>query len=611
MPHDDTTPTLSVVGEALDNPEPAFDPGPQPDDGPSDPPPDGPANDWVSGEIFGGSPVTPLGMMGNYAVFLDGLNQIQEVKELSANAISQLFGGRTDLLTSAFPKRNKDGFIVAWDQPKTRDRMFQACAEKGIWKSHERLRGIGAWPTDDGDVILHCGDRIIRRADDGSEEELLPGEIGSHVYPADAPAPTPAAKNASDHEGRGAAEELLKVLQSWNWSRPAIEPHLLLGWITGAMFSGALDWRPMAWLTGGKGTGKSTLQSLISGVMGGESGLLTASDASEAGIRSVIQCSTLPVALDELEAEADNRKAQGVIKLARQASSGGLVLRGSADHKGAEFRVRSAFLFGSILIPPLMDQDVSRIAVLELRNFQGGEVAPRIDRRHWRRLGRLIRRRIFDSWDRLHETLETYRHHLTTTGHTARSADQYGTLLAMADLALFGSAPTRGEDAKAWASKLDAEIFAALTDEAHGWERMLSHLLSQPLDAFRSGKRFSVGEMLAAACDLPGSIESFGPKEAQEELRRAGIGIEGKGTSARVVLANNHTGLARFFEGTRWADGVHRQDAKRIPSSETPKAARRFAMVASRATVFPIKSIPAFVADVEARASEPADGQPF
>jgi hypothetical protein len=149
---------------------------------------------------------------------------------------------------------------------------------------------------------------------------------------------------------------LVAVLATWNWSRSDTDAHLLFGWIVAAMFGVALDWRPLAWVTGDAGSGKSTLDRLLSIVMGGEQGLVTTTDATEAGLRSVVRQSTLPIAFDE--AEADNRRMAGVIKFARQAASGGMVLRGSADHKGAEFRVRSCFLFSSILIPPLGDQDI-------------------------------------------------------------------------------------------------------------------------------------------------------------------------------------------------------------------------------------------------------------
>ena len=46
-----------------------------------------------------------------------------------------------------------------------------------------------------------------------------------------------------------------------------------------------------------------------------------------------------------------------------------MVLRGGSDHQAAGFVVRSAFMFSSILIPPLLDQDLSRIAVLTLKDL--------------------------------------------------------------------------------------------------------------------------------------------------------------------------------------------------------------------------------------------------
>ena len=115
------------------------------------------------------------------------------------------------------------------------------------------------------------------------------------------------------------------------------------------MLGGALEWRPMVWVAGDKGTGKSTLQKVVKGVFG-RGGLIPAVDASAAGLWQSLGHSSLPVALDEVESEEDNRRNNNLLKLARVAASGGQMLRGGSDHKQASFTVRSCFLFSSILI---------------------------------------------------------------------------------------------------------------------------------------------------------------------------------------------------------------------------------------------------------------------
>jgi hypothetical protein len=53
-------------------------------------------------------------------------------------------------------------------------------------------------------------------------------------------------------------------------------------------------------------------------------------DATEASIRQVLGKQTLPVFFDELEAEANSDRAPSVIKLARLASSEGVIFRGGS-----------------------------------------------------------------------------------------------------------------------------------------------------------------------------------------------------------------------------------------------------------------------------------------
>jgi energy-coupling factor transporter ATP-binding protein EcfA2 len=609
----DDKPRLSVVAASLANPPVAAAPRPaeaapgaaggdaaQSDTRPPGRPPKAP--DRAAGEIFPGSAVTALGVDGKYFQYLDCLQQLRAVDTHTRDVIRGLYGGRSDLLERAWPRWSRsetDPKIIGWVHEDGAAAMQRACAEKGVWAARERVRGPGAWPDGQGGLILHCGDKVLLRGPKGGDDWRRPGEIGGVVYPAGPPGPRPA--DCDDGAGRAAADELLAAIGTWRWRRPEVDAQIALGWTVAAMVGGALAWRPLAWVTGDRGTGKSTLLELIGALMGGETGLVRASDASEAGIRQAVMHATLPVTLDELEAEADNRRQLAVVKLARQAASGGFVLRGGADHKGQEFRVRSCFLFSSILLPPILDQDISRIALLELDQLPRGATPPKIDPAHWAALGRRIRRRCWDLWPRLHETLELYRAALARAGHGARGCDQFGTLLALADLVLHGGEPD-GEVLDGWAARLAAGAVADQTDESDSWQRMLGHLCSQVLDVYRSGIRFTVGELIAAAADLPDNGTGFDWREARKHLRRIGIGIEGTRDEARVEIANQHDSLSALFRDTRWAAGVHRQDVRRIPGAEAGTGVHTFAYVGSRFWVFPLKSIPWFL--------DPAPGQP-
>ena len=209
-----------------------------------------------------------------------------------------------------------------------------ACANEGLWDPSSRCRGVGGWSTDAGGLIFHCGDTIfIQPPDQQVYLTYQPGRIDEHVYPAGPKRPHP---DIAAGDPSRAGSETFEILRSWSWKRPGLDPVLLLGWIGAALLGGALRWRPMIWVTGDAETGKSTLHEFVFDLFG--RGIIRASDATAASLWQKLGYSSIPVVVDELEAEADDRQAQKVIALARQAASGGVILRGGADHVGTEFQ---------------------------------------------------------------------------------------------------------------------------------------------------------------------------------------------------------------------------------------------------------------------------------
>lgn len=230
--------------------------------------------------MAGDCPVTALGKHGNLCFYLDAVNQLVAVKDKdhSKLKITGLFGNRTEHLYQTWPRRTGDPPVVTgWRQDKA------------------------AWI------------------------EIPPGLIGRHVYPAAPAVPRPWPQAVAGGAG-GPAADLLERLNTWNWRDAMLSPHLMLGWIAAAMIGGAIDWRPVGWVTGGAGTGKSTLiQRLIKHMF--DDGLVSSADTT---------------------------------------AGGGKIHRGGADHRGVVFEARSCFLFSSINVPPLLGADRSRMAILAL-----------------------------------------------------------------------------------------------------------------------------------------------------------------------------------------------------------------------------------------------------
>ena len=529
------------------------------------PSPHAPAPLYLPERLPEDCPVTPLGKTPGYCYYLDSehFQRAMKATEHSRLGLVELFGREQDWLNRYYPKMVKGE--IKFEADLLAKHLIQACAERGAWSPKDRMRGRGGWLGEDGELICHFGDRIF--AVSASEpapdifERIAPGTINGRIYPSDIASPLPwSGRVPGGTDAPGA--ELLALLQTWNWARPELDPTFLIGWIGCAFLGGAIPWRPMAWITGDRATGKSTLHDLLRSVIG-ESGVVSITDTTSAGIYQALGHSTLPVAIDELEAEDDNRRAQAVIKLARAASSGGVVLRGTVDGRAMDFNALSCFLFSSILIPPLLGQDRSRMAFLELGRLAGSGVV--LDKKWLRVRGAQIRRRLMEGWHRWAQTLEAYRRALTDAGHGGRGADQFGSLLAAADLILHDTPPSTDE-LEAWGVALNAATMGDQDDSASDHARWLQNLLTSMLDPYSRGERRTVAVWVAlAAMREPGD-----EKAANEILQAAGMRyIKDPDGKEWLAVANSHAGLMKLHEKTRWggiagSSGVWRQAAQRV-----------------------------------------------
>ena len=301
-------------------------------------------------------PVTPLGVLVESAYFLDGMSQLREIKfkDFGKMRLQSLFIPQPGVVVRYWPRVDAKGEATGgWRNEDCSTVLMHHAAERGIFNPVERLRGRGCHRGIDGGLIWHLGNVVLV---DGVP--VPPGLIEDHVYPGAERCLKP--KPHEDIPTPG--QELKDLFSSWNFTRMNVDPLLLFGWVMAAKIGGALDWRPLVWITGDAATGKSTLHKVIEKVL---CDVIAVTDTTGAGVWQKLGYDTLPVIIDELEADADNRQSQKVIKLAREAASGGKILRGGSEHNGQEFQAMSSFMFSSILHPPLPPQDKSRLAILD------------------------------------------------------------------------------------------------------------------------------------------------------------------------------------------------------------------------------------------------------
>ena len=354
-------------------------------------------------------PCKPVGINGSTFYYVDAKGQLRELvaDKHSPRGITSLFVPNSYILQELFPHFNKNGDVDGFDCNAAANFLMDACARKGIWDSAYKERGVGAWPADDGGLVFHCGDKILRVAKDGTEKWFDPGEIDDYIYPAQAKTPRPA---DTDRNADADAEELRSLFEKWNFSAGRdLAAHLLVGWVGAAMLSGALDWRPSIWIMARAGSGKSTLQNVIRSLFG-KNGIVKAADATEAGIRQTLKNSTLPVSFDEAEAEEENKRQSKILALVRIAASGDVSLRGSEGHSAKMFALRSPFFFSSILPPPMENADADRILILSLKKADGAE--PLIDPQRLEKIGQSIKRRMIDGWPFFKQRFQAFREQL-------------------------------------------------------------------------------------------------------------------------------------------------------------------------------------------------------
>lgn len=601
-------------GPPGEEPPPHDSPDPQADDvAPEDRGGQRKASDRPRGEIWKGCPVKPLGYLGGTYYYLDPLGQLRGLTKHDAQAIMMLFAGKLPRLFHGFPKMVQDRKTGAvyrkpehFEQQLAAAAMIAACGEKGLFNPDGAVRGVGAWADDDGQLVYHTGDSLLIGA-----EVKEPDSHQGRIYPAYPPiphpaAPTPAAKADS------AADHLLEMLGSWHWTRPDIDPMLCLGMVGVQFLGGALRWRPTFWNTGARASGKSSFQKLLQHLHG-DKGLIQSTDATKSGITSRIGHSSLPVALDELEpGDEGSGKEKAIIELARVASSGGEWMRGSADQKGASGNVYSAFFFSSILIPgALKSQDLSRLVILALQSLPEGTPPLHLRPDTWRKRGAALKRVLIDRWPTFQARLDLWRAAFAEHKITDRNADNYATILAMAQMAQSPDLPS-AEDLSGWAAKVARCVRSTVDEIGSDADEVVTHLLSQQFDPFRRGERLTVAAWLKAAGwrpkagrrmfandggdDTTYSLDDYS-KRANQSLASLGLRVIGTPEEPLLYVSTKQLqGLKDLFQRSQWASGAWTQSLQRIKGARANQGPRYMDGQQTKGTVIPFSSLPGLLA---------------
>jgi hypothetical protein len=241
-------------------------------------------------------------------------------------------------------------------------------------------------------------------------------------------------------------------------------------------------------------------------------------------------------------------------------------------------------VMAAILPPPLKPQDRSRICVINVLRPPSGKSTARAAERaaaaikYARQLAPGLRTRAIAGWPRFLDSFGLYRAGLVARGLSGRNADTLATILAGRDLLLQDALPDSDS------IEADLELFAPFMasadegeDEGEG-QQCLTHLYSSSFDRWHQGERSSVGELIM--------------DKRNDLLARVGIKILPVDEGGGLLIANQHVGLARIFEGSKWSDGRWVTALRYLEGAAPHSKAVRMAGALTRATLLPLELMP-------------------
>lgn len=503
-----------------------------------------PVNDDVFGyepppekeHCAGSQPFRVLGFdAGTYYYYPEGTQQIIELTPAGHSPTNLLQLARLSHWQKPYGKDKVDYTEVA-------DDLMEQAHQRGIFNPAKQIRCRGVWM--DGDrPIFNSGEHLHLDGITRAPLNSLRNSKYIYVRAERLPPPLKPCTNQQAHRFREICE-----MASW---QNKVSGTLLAGWCVVSLVSGALNWRPHIWLTGESGAGKTTILKEIIGAVLGEMALNVDGGTTEAAIRQTLGGDSLPIIYDEAESESEKDKAimEGVLLLARKASSGAALIKGGATGKPSYHYCKSTFCFSCINPAMRKFADERRVVMLELKkstddaNYQGFIDAVRETLTP--EFGRELLGRAITYLPTLIKNGQIFVDAATQVLGDRAAADQIGNMLAGVYL-LHSTKEVSPDAALAFLKEHDLRSYTTI-DEHKDAERLLSFISSRRYKV-NAHHEYYIGEMIAAWYSRKESEIGILKPTIESALRQLCIWPKPEG----VWISNNSPWLEDALKNTHW-----------------------------------------------------------
>lgn len=490
---------------------------------------------------------TGAGTYEVFSVLKSGIISVASRDITNQSTLMHVFG--EDYLCAMYPKLDKEGRPSGFDATRAGGAMQKACEQVGFWNPERKVQ-TGVWPIEGDDTAVVVNSSSGLWVTDGRPAQRVePGNQGSVYVGARDLGITPSTTQCT----AGEAECVLDALKTFTWSDPR-DAGMAMGWLAAAFYCGGLQQRPMLYVSGARGSGKSQLLNFFRNTLG-QFALpkMEGTSLTEAGLRRSLGSSSLVTLIDEAEASDKPERLQEVLSYVRSAYEGGVTSKGSQTGAGVDrYVVRSMVAMGAINPPAMNDAEQSRFIRLHLTKRRGDAesndlvTTPSLARD----IGQMLGARMLHSFGRFSRALAVVRPLLGSA--SMRYQDTIGTVVAAGFVALHDDEPSK-ENMRAYLKTLDVETQHGRIVETRSDRTALEWLMDRVMQVDVAGRnsRLAVREIVIQAHSEMGSRI----KPNIDALGRMGLRLAKDEFGEPTLLVDPRRGeLEEVFRGSQWSE---------------------------------------------------------